>query len=167
MLGMRNAASTVLASATLLLSAALSTTLSRPLAAATDAPASPTAAAALPAVAVAHPKWEPCLPFVPKGCEVALVKGDYTRGASQIIYRMPANFSVPAHWHTSAERMVVMAGKIRMSYAGREPEVFEIGDTTSTPGKLPHAAFCLRGTPCVVLVEYDLPFDAVPVAPAK
>src|SRR5436190_12221571 len=68
-----------------------------------------------------RPKWEPCLPFVPKGCEVALVKGDFTRGGSQIVYRMPANFSVPAHWHTSAERMVVMAGKIRMTYDGKSP----------------------------------------------
>ena len=118
-------------------------------------------------VQFARPKWEPCLPFVPKGCEVALVKGDFTRGGSQIVYRMPANFDVPAHWHTSAERMVVMAGKIRMTYDGRAPEVLETGDSAEAPGKLPHAAFCLRGTPCVVLVEYALPFDAIPVAAAR
>ena len=126
-----------------------------------------TSAAASPAVEIVKPKWEPCLPFVPKGCEVALVKGDYTKGASQIVYRMPANFAVPEHWHTSSERMVVMAGKIRMSYPGQKAEVLEVGDSTRAAGKVPHAAFCLRGTPCVVMVEYELPFDATPVAPAK
>ena len=118
-----------------------------------------------PAVTSIHPKWEPCLPFVPKGCEVAVLRGDPNRGSSQVLYRMPANFAVPNHWHTSAERTVLVSGKLRLTYDGSAPEILEPGDSVESPGKLPHAAFCFKGTPCVVLVEYPLPFDAVPVAP--
>ncbi|MEO8505514.1 MAG: cupin domain-containing protein [Acidobacteriota bacterium] len=117
-----------------------------------------------PAVTSTHPSWAPCLPFVPKGCEVAVLRGDPNRTGSQVLYRMPANFAVPSHWHTSAERTVLVSGKLRLKYDGSAPEILAPGDSVESPGKMPHAAFCFKGAPCVVLVEYSLPFDAVPVA---
>ena len=51
-------------------------------------------------------KWGPCPPFIPKGCEIAVLHGDPAKANADVFFKVPGDFTIPDHWHTSAERMV-------------------------------------------------------------
>ena len=51
-------------------------------------------------------EWGPCPPFLPKGCAIAVLHGDPAHGNFDVFFKVPAQSSIPLHWHTSAERMV-------------------------------------------------------------
>ena len=55
-------------------------------------------------------KWGPCPPLFPKGCEIAVLRGDPSEPNADVFLKVPANYTIPPHWHTSAERMVLVSG---------------------------------------------------------
>ena len=57
-------------------------------------------------------KWGGCPDFMPKGCEIAVLHGDLAKDNADVFFKVPANAVVPRHWHTSAERMVLVAGEV-------------------------------------------------------
>ena len=66
-------------------------------------------------------KWDPCPSLFPKGCEIAVLHGDPARPNADVFLKVPANYTMPPHWHTSAERMVLVSGKLQVEYRGRGP----------------------------------------------
>lgn len=79
----------------------------------------------------------------PKGCEIAVLHGDPSQANADIFFKVPENFAIPHHWHTSAERIVLVSGK------------------------LAHKAFCAEGAPCVLFIAFESPVDAVAGTPTK
>ena len=73
-------------------------------------------AAAKPAAAAKAPaelKWGPAPPALPGGAEIAVVKGDPMKaGPFTIHLKMPANYSVPPHWHPFDEKVTAQPGEI-------------------------------------------------------
>jgi mannose-6-phosphate isomerase-like protein (cupin superfamily) len=110
--------------------------------------------------------WGPCPDFIPKGCEIAVLHGDPGKDNSDIFFRVPANFAIPHHWHTSAERMVLVSGELEVTYDGHQTAVLKPGMYAYGPSKLPHKASCADGDPCVLFIAFEGPIDAFATASA-
>lgn len=108
-------------------------------------------------------KWGPCPAFIPEGCEIAVLHGDPAKDNADIFFRVPANFNIPRHWHTSAERMVLVSGQLQVTYDGHEPVNLQPGMYAYGPAKLPHKAYCAKGDPCVLFIAFESPIDAFPM----
>lgn len=109
-------------------------------------------------------QWAPCPSFMPKGCGLAVLHGDPAKANADVFLRVPANATIPEHWHTSAERMVLVAGELAVSYGGQPRVVLKPGMYAYGPAKLPHSATCGGGASCVLFIAFESPVDAVPVA---
>jgi quercetin dioxygenase-like cupin family protein len=137
-------------------SAALSLLLASPLtpAFAQDVPLARTAGdAAL--------QWGGCPDFMPKGCEIAVLHGDPARNNADVFFKVPANAVIPRHWHTSAERMVLVAGELHLTYDGHETAVLKPGTYAYGPPRLSHKAECGAAGPCVLFIAFESPVDPV------
>lgn len=106
--------------------------------------------------------WGPCPAFIPEGCEIAVLHGDPAKDNADVFFRVPANFTIPHHWHTSAERMVLLAGELHVTYDGQSTATLKPGMYAYGPAKLPHKAFCAEGAPCVLFIAFESPVDATP-----
>jgi mannose-6-phosphate isomerase-like protein (cupin superfamily) len=111
----------------------------------------------------ANLQWGPCPKFIGKGCEIAVLHGDPAKPNADIFFRVPPNFAVPAHWHTSPERMVLVTGEMHVTYERQEPMVLKPGMYAYGPAKLPHSAKCASTEPCVLFIAFELPIDTIPV----
>jgi hypothetical protein len=47
-------------------------------------------------------EWGPCPAFMPAGCGLAVLHGDPAKTNADVFLRIPANATIPEHWHTSA-----------------------------------------------------------------
>jgi quercetin dioxygenase-like cupin family protein len=109
-------------------------------------------------------KWGPCPPFLPKGCEISVLHGDPARNNADIFFKVPADSVLPRHWHTSAERMVLVSGELHVTYDGHKTAILKPGTYAYGPAKLPHKAECKNAGPCVLFIAFVSPVDAVPSA---
>ena len=112
-------------------------------------------------------QWGPCPSFMPVGCARAVLQGDPAKPNADVFLRVPAGAAIPEHWHTSAERMVLIAGELSVAYKGQLPVVLKPGMYAYGPAKLAHSASCLAGASCVLCIAFESAVDAVPAAPAK
>lgn len=106
-------------------------------------------------------QWGPCPPFLPKGCQIAVLRGDPARPNVDIFFKVPANTSIPRHWHTSAERMVLVSGELHVTYDGHPSAALKPGAYAYGPAKLPHKADCKNSGPCILFIAFESPLDAV------
>lgn len=123
---------------------------------ATAADPSLTAQAADPAL-----KWGPCPPFMPKGCGIAVLHGDPAKPNVDVFLKVPGRSALPRHWHTSAERMILVAGQLRVHYDGQAPTVLATGSYAFGPARRPHDGTCESATPCILFIAFEAPLDAV------
>ena len=108
-------------------------------------------------------KWGPCPPFLPKGCGIAVLHGDPAKDNVDVFFKVPAKSTVPLHFHTSPERMVLVAGELHVTYDGQKKAVLKPGTYAYGPAKRPHKAYCASTVPCVLFIAFESPLDAVPV----
>jgi quercetin dioxygenase-like cupin family protein len=107
--------------------------------------------------------WGPCPAFLPEGCGIAVLHGDPAKENFDVFLKVPANSNLPLHWHTSAERMVLVAGEMQVSYAGQETATLKAGTYAYGPAKRVHEGKCTSSVPCVLFIAFESPLDAVPV----
>ncbi len=113
-------------------------------------------------------KWGPCPAFMPAGCGLAVLHGDPAKANADVFLRLPANAVIPEHWHTSAERMVLVAGELTVNYKGQASAVIKPGMYAYGPANVPHSASCGAGASCILFIAFESAVDAVPTAaPAK
>ena len=108
-------------------------------------------------------KWGPCPPFLPKGCGIAVLHGDPAKDNLDVFFKVPAKSTIPLHWHTSAERMVLVAGVLHITYEGQKSAVLKPGTYAYGPTKRPHKGYCASTVPCILFIAFESPLDAVPV----
>lgn len=106
-------------------------------------------------------KWNPCPPIFPKGCEVTVLRGDPVNGRADVFLRAPANYKFPAHWHTSPEHMILVAGELQVAYEGQKSVVLKPGSYAYGPAKAKHDARCLNAGSCVLFIAFESPIDAM------
>ena len=109
-------------------------------------------------------QWGPCPPFMPAGCGLAVLHGDPTKANADVFLKIPANAAIPEHWHTSAERIVLIAGEMSVHYKGQAQVVLKPGMYAYGPAKLPHSATCATSASCVLFVAFESAVDAFPTA---
>jgi quercetin dioxygenase-like cupin family protein len=105
-------------------------------------------------------QWGPCPEFMPAGCAIAVLHGDPARENADIFFKVPAGADVPRHSHTSAERMVLVSGELRVTYDGHDAVVMTPGSYAYGPPQLPHDAFCSGPQACVLAIAFEQPVDA-------
>jgi quercetin dioxygenase-like cupin family protein len=108
-------------------------------------------------------EWGPCPPFLPQECAIAVLHGDPAKDNVDVFFRVPPRSTIPLHWHTSAERMVLVEGELHVTYDGQETTVLKSGTYAYGPAKRPHEGFCASAVPCVLFIAFESPLDAVPV----
>jgi len=108
-------------------------------------------------------QWNPCPPFLPKGCGLAVLHGDPAKDNVDVFFKVPGKSTIPLHWHTSPERMILVAGELHVTYDGQKKAVLRPGTYAYGPAKRPHTGFCASKSPCVLFIAFESPLDAVPV----
>ena len=111
-------------------------------------------------------KWGPCPAFMPAGCAIAVLHGDPAKDNLDVFLKVPGKSILPLHWHTSAERMILVAGELHVTYDGQPMTVLKPGSYAYGPAKLPHSAVCKSTDACILFIAFESPLDAVPVESA-
>lgn len=107
-------------------------------------------------------KWAACPPLFPDGCRMTVLHGDPAKPGADLYLQVPAGYRIPAHSHTSAERMVLVTGELEVQYQGRSPIVLQTGQYAYGPAGLAHTAFCRSAGPCTLFIAFDTEVDALP-----
>lgn len=104
-------------------------------------------------------EWGPCPSVFPAGCEIAVLHGDPAQPNADVFFKVAPGYSIPHHWHTSAERMTLVSGRLRVTYDGHEPATLEAGTYAYGPAGAPHTGECLSKEPCVLFIAFEGPVD--------
>lgn len=107
--------------------------------------------------------WGDCPPFFSDQCRIAVLHGDPARPDADVFFRVPGGDHLPRHRHTSAERMVLVSGRLSVSYRGHEAMELTPGMYAYGPPGVPHEGDCLSESPCVLFIAFEEPVDAFPV----
>lgn len=108
-------------------------------------------------------EWGPCPEFLPEGCTIAVLHGNPAEPNADIFFKVPGGAEIPRHQHTSAERMVLISGELEVTYDGQEPVTLRVGNYAYGPAGLPHHGRCVSSEPCVLMIAFEAPVDAIPV----
>jgi quercetin dioxygenase-like cupin family protein len=106
--------------------------------------------------------WGDCPALFPPGCKISVLHGDPNEPGADVFLRVPAGYTIPAHSHTSAERMVLVSGQLDVTYAGHAKVALQRGDYAYGPAKLPHTARCNGAEACTLFIAFDKAIDALP-----
>ncbi len=106
-------------------------------------------------------KWGPCPELFPKGCEISVLQGDPTKPQADIFLKIPANYQIPSHTHTSPEHMTLVNGEMKIHYEGQDPVTAITGTYLYGPAKAPHKAKCVGNEECVLFISFDAKIDAI------
>jgi len=109
--------------------------------------------------------WVPCDPNAaqPDACQFAFIRGDPAKEAHDRMVKFKAGFTVPAHWHTSNEYVVMTKGTMKIAAEGGQEQgtVLKAGDYLFIPARNIHWVSFTDG--CVFYLYVDGPdsyFDA-------
>jgi mannose-6-phosphate isomerase-like protein (cupin superfamily) len=105
-------------------------------------------------------KWGPCPAIFPQGCEIAVLQGDPAKPNADVFLRVRGGQPLPAHSHTSAERMILVSGQLRVKYKGAPAATLRPGMYAYGPAGLPHEAACLGAEACTLFIAFEGPVDA-------
>jgi anti-sigma factor ChrR (cupin superfamily) len=113
-------------------------------------------------------KWAPAPPL-PPGAEIAVLEGDpHAKGSVTLRLKFPANYDIPAHWHSMTERVTVLSGALNVGMGDKldrkASQRLDPGGFVSLPGKMNH--FAWTTTPTIVQIHLEGPFDIFYVNPA-
>jgi anti-sigma factor ChrR (cupin superfamily) len=112
-------------------------------------------------------QWKPCPDTLPKGCRLAVLHGDPAKPDADVFLKLPGASKIPLHTHTSAERIVLVAGTVHITYEGQKMAVLQPGSYAYGPATKPHHAECVSRKPCILFIAFEAPVDVklVPATP--
>ncbi len=87
----------------------------------------------------------------------AVQQGDPAHGASVILVKSSAGCSVPWHWHTPDEQLMMVAGTGHLEIKGQKPVTLRAGGYALMPSHHVHQLHCPG--PCTLFVQASGPFD--------
>lgn len=106
--------------------------------------------------------WAPAPPALPPGAQINVLEGDPAqKGIVTLRLKFPANYEIPAHWHSTTERVTVLTGTLQVGMGDtldrRKSQALQAGGYVSLPGRMHH--FAWTATPTVVQITLEGPFD--------
>jgi quercetin dioxygenase-like cupin family protein len=107
-------------------------------------------------------QWGPAPPFLPAGAQIAVLQGNPSeKGAVTLRLRLPANYNIPAHWHSMDETVTVLSGAFHVGMGDKldrqASQALQSGGFVSLPATMRHFAWTAK--PTVVQVNLEGPFD--------
>jgi quercetin dioxygenase-like cupin family protein len=105
-------------------------------------------------------EWGACPAFFAEGCQIAVLHGDPSKPNADIYFKIPGGYEFPAHWHTSAERMVLVSGELDVKYEGQQTTHLKKGMYAYGPAKAVHDGKCVSKEECVLMIAFEEPVDA-------
>ena len=96
-------------------------------------------------------------PGLPDCARNAVLDGDPAKGPSIILGRIAAGCTVPWHWHTPNEHLMMVSGRARVETKHGKPIVLGAGGFAKLPARHIHEFRCLSD--CQMYVQADGPFD--------
>jgi len=108
------------------------------------------------------PQWGPCPAIFPAGCQIAVLNGDPSKPNADVFLRVPGGYTLPAHAHTSAERMILVEDQLTVVYNCAPAAILNPGQYAYGPANLPHEARCKGGKSCTLFIAFEGPVDAIP-----
>jgi quercetin dioxygenase-like cupin family protein len=114
-------------------------------------------------------QWGPAPPVLPAGAEIAVLEGNPgEKGPVTLRLRFPANYEIPAHWHSMTEHLTVLTGSFHVGMGDKldrkATQTLEPGGFVSLPASMRH--FAWTSAPTVVQIYLEGPFDIFYVNPA-
>jgi len=114
-------------------------------------------------------QWQPAPPILPPGAQIAVLEGNPAeKGPVVMRLKFPANYTIPPHWHSMTERIVVVSGVFHYgmgeSVDRAGSQALNAGSFVSLPSKMHHYAW--TKTPTVVQINLEGPFDLFYINPA-
>ena len=102
------------------------------------------------AINVADPsvKWGPCPALFPGACEITVLQGDPSKPNADVVLRVGPGYTLPRHKHSSAERMILLEGELRVKYDGSDAVTLLPSTYAYGPAGLPHEGVCTSSTAC-------------------
>jgi quercetin dioxygenase-like cupin family protein len=73
--------------------------------------------------------------------------------------RMTAGCTVPFHWHTPSEEIVVLQGEPLAQMFGQRPYRLRVGSYSQLPTHHVHRFKCVSSVNCLLFLVADGPFD--------
>ena len=115
-------------------------------------------------------RWGPAPPVLPAGAQISVLEGNPSeKGAVTLRLKFPANYNIPAHWHSMTERITVLSGTFHVGMGDKldrqASQALEAGGFVSLPGSMRH--FAWTATPTVVQINLEGPFDLFYVNPTE
>ena len=115
-------------------------------------------------------QWGPAPPVLPSGAQISVLEGNPSeKGAVTLRLKFPANYNIPAHWHSMTERVTVLSGAFHVGMGDKldrqASQTLEPGGFVSLPASMRH--FAWTATPTVVQIDLEGPFDIFYVNPAE
>lgn len=110
-------------------------------------------------------QWGPCPPIFPGDCRIAILHGDPSRANADVLLRVGGGYALPAHRHSSAERMILLTGRLEVRYAGSPAATLDAGHYAYGPAGLAHEGRCASAEPCTLFIAFEGPVDASPADP--
>jgi quercetin dioxygenase-like cupin family protein len=95
------------------------------------------------------------MPNLPDCMKVAVQRGDPSKGPSVLLLKFEPGCTIPWHWHTAGETLIIVRGTGTMQMKDGQPTPAGVGDFVYLPGKMVHT---FRSNTAVLL--YDLPDGA-------
>lgn len=106
-------------------------------------------------------EWMGCPPPLDnEGCFISVLQGDPSKPNSDVMFKLTAGASVPEHWHSSAERMLLVSGELHVTYKGEDTKILKGGDYAYGPSNKPHKAKCADGEDCLLFIAFVEPVDS-------
>jgi hypothetical protein len=113
-------------------------------------------------------KFVPLDPAHPNEAQVAVLRGDPTKGPSSMLMRV-RKYTGALHYHTSGYDVVILEGQVKHWGEGqREAEVPPLGPSSywHQPGLQPHGDSCLTDV-CLAFIKWEGKRDGFLVSPPK
>jgi quercetin dioxygenase-like cupin family protein len=96
-------------------------------------------------------------PGMPTCTTGSVQSGDPSKGASVIAAKMATGCSIPWHWHTPTERVMVVSGTAKAEMKGSPAKVLTAGAFALMPSHHLHQFTCTRA--CTLYIYSDAAFD--------
>jgi quercetin dioxygenase-like cupin family protein len=97
------------------------------------------------------------VPGLPTCAQNSVQSGDPTKGASIILTKAAAGCTIPWHWHTPDEHLMMVSGVARLEMKEGEPFTLREGGFAMLPSRHVHQFRCERD--CLFYVYSDGAFD--------
>jgi len=96
-------------------------------------------------------------PGLPTCMTGSVQHGDPSNGASVILAKSTTGCTVPWHWHTADEQIMIVNGSAKVAMKDGQPTSVHPGDYLSLPGKNAHQFTCVAA--CTLFIMPSGAFD--------